>query len=233
MSDPSQIPAAATTALQAGQLLQTLLLGGSLGLLGQGVRSVAGLKSMTDDAKALEVSPSDIFRAARLITSLLIGFLVGVAAALALYSSGTAPDLSFHELIMIVATGYAGADFLEGFISQYIAPTGGAINAAIAVKANQLAAKAVPPGPGPKPAVNARSIVYGVFGIPATANPTTTDAIQLSDTPYDNYRQALTDKINDQIDQAGLPPTKHVKPQPIISATAIGDIVKAVATAIA
>jgi hypothetical protein len=63
-------------------LLEVLLLSGVMGLLGQGARTVIGLKSMTDDAKALNVTPNDLFQAARLLTSLMIGFLVGVAAAL-------------------------------------------------------------------------------------------------------------------------------------------------------
>jgi len=79
---------------------------------------------MTDDAKSSGVSPADLFQAARLLISLAIGFLVGLAAALIYIMSNpsdAAPD--WHVLLGFAAAGYAGTDFLEGFISKYLAPT--------------------------------------------------------------------------------------------------------------
>lgn len=122
-------------------MLQYLILGGLLGMLGQGARAAIGLKSMSDDAKALGLSPNDLFESARLITSIIIGFLVGIAAALAYaIGHGGIPDLlndfatSYHVLIGFIAAGYAGTDFLEGFIAQYL-PAGTAGPAAEKVKA--------------------------------------------------------------------------------------------------
>src|SRR5579862_3499061 len=63
-------------------LLEVLILGALMGILGQGARAVVGLKGMSDNAKALDLSPNDLFEAARLVTSFLIGFLVGLAAAI-------------------------------------------------------------------------------------------------------------------------------------------------------
>jgi hypothetical protein len=66
----------------------TLLLSGLLmGFLGHGARAVIGLKSMAEDAKALEVTPSDVFQAARPSISFAIGFLGGLAAALVYISN--------------------------------------------------------------------------------------------------------------------------------------------------
>jgi hypothetical protein len=52
----------------------------------------------------------------------MLGFLVGLAAALAYYISkeATTDPNDWHVLIGFVAAGYAGTDFLEGFISQYL-----------------------------------------------------------------------------------------------------------------
>jgi hypothetical protein len=102
-------------------LLEVLLLGGLMGILGQGARAVVGLKGMADNAKALDLSPNDLFEAARLIVSILIGFLVGLAAAL-IYIKTTTPlvEPNFQALIGFAASGYVGVDFLEGFISQYL-----------------------------------------------------------------------------------------------------------------
>jgi hypothetical protein len=54
-----------------------LLLAGLLGMVGQGVRAVVGLKKLNEDAAAQGVSSADLFIAARLIVSLLIGFIAG------------------------------------------------------------------------------------------------------------------------------------------------------------
>lgn len=101
-------------------MLEVLLLGALMGILGQGARSIIGLKGMVDDAKALNLSPTDLFEAARLITSFLIGFLVGLAAALVYIKNYGAAEPSWHTLLGFVAAGYAGTDFLEGFIAQYL-----------------------------------------------------------------------------------------------------------------
>lgn len=66
------------------QILAALLLAGLLGALGQGVRAVAGLKKMNDDAIDSNASSADLFIASRLIVSLLIGFVAGIVAGLSM-----------------------------------------------------------------------------------------------------------------------------------------------------
>lgn len=125
-------------------LLETLILGALMGMLGQGARAVAGLKSMSDDAKALDLSPNDLFEAGRLITSFLIGSLVGLASALVYVINSAAPlqEPNWHLLLAWAAAAYAGTDFLESFISQYLAP------GAAPLKVERLAAlKVVIPTP--------------------------------------------------------------------------------------
>src|SRR5215813_9570125 len=60
-------------------VLVDILLAGLMGMLGQGVRAIIGLKTMVDDANAQGVSSADLFRAARLLVSLMIGFIAGIA----------------------------------------------------------------------------------------------------------------------------------------------------------
>jgi hypothetical protein len=111
--------------MDASQTLVVLILGSLMGLLGQGSRAVAGLKSMADDAKTLGVSSTDLFQAARLFVSLVIGVLVGLAAALIYLMGGGSAQPDWHILLGFAAAGYTGTDFLEAFISKYLAPAVG------------------------------------------------------------------------------------------------------------
>jgi hypothetical protein len=103
-------------------LLQLLVIGALMGMLGQGARTVIGLKGMADDAKALNVNPQVLFDAVRLVVSLLIGILVGLASAVIYLKTGGGMTLDATTLLAWAAAGYAGTDALEGFISQYLSP---------------------------------------------------------------------------------------------------------------
>lgn len=82
---------------------------------------------------------------------------------------------------------------------------------------------------------DAHRIVYLAMGIPVSADRATTDAINIADTPFANFSAALTDRINRQIDAAGLPISKHVGLPAIIACAdkTIGHVVVAVKRAIA
>jgi hypothetical protein len=109
--------------MDATAVLELLVLGALMGMLGQGARAVVGLKTMTDYANAQGVGANDLFEAGRLITSMLIGTLVGLASALVYYiGGGSATDLTWHVLVGWAGAAYAGTDALEGFISQYMSP---------------------------------------------------------------------------------------------------------------
>ena len=105
------------SAANMNNILVGLLLAGLCGTLGQGIRVLAGLKKMNDEAQKRAADSSDLFNAARLAISLMVGFLAGIAAALAigldkfLGVTSANPDLLFG----IAAAGYAGTDFLESF----------------------------------------------------------------------------------------------------------------------
>lgn len=176
-------------------MLEILIVGGLMGLLGQGARAVVGLKGMSDDAKALNLSPNDLFEAARLFTSLMIGFLVGLAAALVYIKTNGTTEPDFQTMLGFVATGYAGTDFLEGFISQYLpqgAPKSAAVNLAPRPAAHAAAAPTYSYS-------QAESIVLKAFA--ALGKPGVKDTDALSDLNYKTSTDmlGLLDAVNAQI----------------------------------
>jgi hypothetical protein len=110
----------AATSITIGNALLALILAGLLGMVGQGVRAVAGLKKMSDDAQAKGVSPSSAFSPGWFLVSLAIGFIAGVIAGLSLGVSKIlkTPD-DFQLLLGIAAAGYTGTDFVEAFASRF------------------------------------------------------------------------------------------------------------------
>jgi hypothetical protein len=127
MPDLPTATQAATTivnTIPVANALAALIMGGFLGLLGQGARAVVGLKGLQDQVDSPDASQTDVFSAARLLMSLMIGFLAGLAATLAmgidklLFISPSNLDV----LLGIAAAGYVGTDFIEKFMSRF-APT--------------------------------------------------------------------------------------------------------------
>jgi hypothetical protein len=95
-----------------GGWLGILAVGIILGALGQGARAIVGFKKLTDFTDAASASVDGW----RLLISFGIGGVAGSLAALSVL-----PDtgqISKEQLLGIAAAGYAGADFIEGFIGQ-------------------------------------------------------------------------------------------------------------------
>jgi hypothetical protein len=107
--------AAAALSLSSEQVLSALVLAGVLGMVGQTVRAIVGLKKMTDEAASTGASASDLFIASRLVTSEIIGFVVGVITALSLDISKLVTVTNIQVLLGIAAAGYAGTDVIESF----------------------------------------------------------------------------------------------------------------------
>jgi hypothetical protein len=95
--------------------INEILLGGLLGMLGQGIRIAVGLKKLNSS------NPTDLdnseFSSNRLLISIFIGFAAG-AISLLLKGAPTKPD-DKDFILTIMAAGYSGADFIEGVFKTY------------------------------------------------------------------------------------------------------------------
>lgn len=125
--------------------LQILLLGGLIGALGQAARTIVGLKKVSDAASSQvaplsgssglsgdpnvsagagsggpyhATTPSDLIVASRLVVSLAIGFVVGALSSIVYITDLT--DVSAEVVFAVAAAGYAGADFIEGFMTRAV-----------------------------------------------------------------------------------------------------------------
>jgi hypothetical protein len=94
------------------EVLTYIVLGILLGAVGQSVRAIVGIKKASDEASSSKEEFKDWFDFKTLFLSLLIGGTAGSLGAISLL--GEQIDKQF--LLTIVAAGYAGADFIEGFI---------------------------------------------------------------------------------------------------------------------
>ncbi|WP_412464092.1 hypothetical protein [Flavobacterium mekongense] len=108
------------------EVITTIVAGGLLGTLGQGIRMAIGLKKLSDtNALKSDVDKTDV-NGTRLLLSLFIGF---VAGALFLLVKGV-DDINNKEfLFSVIAAGYSGADFIEGFFNTQVAKIGAASGA--------------------------------------------------------------------------------------------------------
>jgi predicted chitinase len=102
-------------------VLLALLLCGFLGFIGQGVRAIVGLKN-AGSLNSTTPSEQAVFSLAYLALSLMIGFVAGVLAGLALgLQDIIAIDPGNWKLLLgIVGSGYIGADFVENTMSLVI-----------------------------------------------------------------------------------------------------------------
>ena len=102
-------------------LVMKLILGGILGMVGQGARVVVGLKKLNDKANQQNQEFSDIFKTSTLVLSLMIGFIAGVLGVISI-------DMPQDDLIdkatvlTLLGIGYAGTDFIEGFLKKQPLP---------------------------------------------------------------------------------------------------------------
>lgn len=102
-----------------GELLQIILLSAILGMCGQVIRVIAGLKKVKENAqdengKKITTILSDNTRAIAL--SLFIAMVIGGVAGIMVAVSSNRFVLDKSTIIALITAGYAGTDFIEGFI---------------------------------------------------------------------------------------------------------------------
>ena len=107
-----------------GTILLALLLCGLLGILGQGVRAIVGLKN-AGSLNSTTPSEQAEFSLAYLVLSLLIGFIAGILAGIALNLETiiTVDPTNWKLMLGIAGSGYIGADFIENAMSVVIPAT--------------------------------------------------------------------------------------------------------------
>jgi hypothetical protein len=97
------------------QWLGIVSLGILFGALGQGARTIVGLKK-TYDYSDDGTSMSALIDGVRLLVSFGIGGVAGAFAAITIVKDVS--SIPAEQLFAIAAAGYAGADFIEGFITR-------------------------------------------------------------------------------------------------------------------
>lgn len=89
-----------------------IALGAFLGLAGQAARVVVGIKKKYD--KSSNNGKQEWFNTQQLAVSLLIGSIAGTLGAITLIGE----EITKQTLLTLIAFGYAGADFIEGFMKK-------------------------------------------------------------------------------------------------------------------
>jgi hypothetical protein len=106
----------------AWHILGTVLLSAFLGVVGQLIRVIAGLKKESDQASAAGQTLSSRFSTQQLVTSLLLSIAVGAIAGVLYGLQVTKFDSS--GIVALIGAGYAGTDFIEAFMKRAL-PDGG------------------------------------------------------------------------------------------------------------
>ncbi len=131
--------------MTAIEWLPVLTVGALVGAAGQAARIIPGLKKLSDEAAAMQTTTAALLVPSQLVTSLMIGAVAGLLAVLALQATSDAPtaiQLTTKDLLMLAATGYAGADFIEAFVQKQFSK--GAPGSATISTAGPAAAGALP-----------------------------------------------------------------------------------------
>ena len=110
--------------MAAGDVLGALLIGGLMGLVGQGARAALGLKKMNDLPANQDLGWNDLFVASRLVVSLIIGFLAGVVTAIGLGIETITTAFTPDMLTKLAAAGYIGTDAIEAFTAGLATSSG-------------------------------------------------------------------------------------------------------------
>ena len=109
------------------QWLVQLLLGGLLGVLGQGIRVVPGMKKLNDHALAEGKPFRDVFNLGTLLISFLIGFMAGALAIIASPPDASAgATMDQKTILALLFAGYGGTDFIEAFVRKNLPADTGA-----------------------------------------------------------------------------------------------------------
>jgi|SRR5689334_1921924 hypothetical protein len=107
--------------MTANQWLIVVTIGIIFGALGQGARVVVGMKKLYENSS--DSNPMSVMiDGVRLLISFGIGGIAGAFAAVTLISD--MDKIEAQKLFAIAASGYAGSDFIEGFMGKISGSSG-------------------------------------------------------------------------------------------------------------
>lgn len=101
------------------EFLSALILGGILGMVGQGMRVIVGLKKIYESLGADEQFGNKMDWS-RLSVSLVIGFIAGAFGMILKIDYETVSTMIMTKdfMLSIIAIGYMGVDFIEGMMKN-------------------------------------------------------------------------------------------------------------------
>lgn len=102
----------------AQDILILILLGAILGMVGQGIRVIVGLKKLNNTAAELNIPSDDLFKMRQLVMSFFIAFAIGAIAGVLAAVTNINVKIDQSVIIAFITAGYAGTDFVEGFIKK-------------------------------------------------------------------------------------------------------------------
>lgn len=106
--------------MSIADILSQILLGSVAGMFGQGIRVIIGLKKLADEAGSSGQSLRETLDVSRLIISLLIGAIAGGVGVLTISNFNPIDAVTGQLFFSLIGIGYAGTDFIEGFIQKYL-----------------------------------------------------------------------------------------------------------------
>lgn len=108
-------------------LLQLIAIGVIAGAFGQGLRAIVGIKKASDEAAAGgSTLRSEGLDVSRLIFSLFIGAIAGGIGIFTItgFSAAALTNITAEMFFGVVGIGYAGTDFIEGFVRTQLPKVG-------------------------------------------------------------------------------------------------------------
>jgi H+/Cl- antiporter ClcA len=107
-----------TIDMQPWEALTYVLLGITLGVIGQLIRVVVGIKKLYDQAISENVDFYTLFMKDRFLFSIGIAVVIGAVAGGLGIIQYAGQGITRDIILTLIAGGYAGTDFIEGLLTK-------------------------------------------------------------------------------------------------------------------